>query len=126
MALVGINKNNENKYESFYIVMRGSEHDKVFDSGDPIKDWYQCTKHFIENFEQTEEMDLKMSNDAASFIAQSEEYDTINLLYNDENIDITYHDAKEGVNLTINKIGWLFLIKKNERPSFEEIKKELN
>jgi hypothetical protein len=71
-------------------------------------------------------MDLKMSNDAASFIAQSEEYDTINLLYNNENIDITYHDAKEGVNSIINKIGWLFLIKKNERPSFEEIKKELN
>jgi hypothetical protein len=126
MALVGINFDQENKYESFYIVMRDFEHDKIFNSGDPIKDWYHCTKYFTDNFEQTDELDLKMTNEVVNFIVQYNEYDTITLLYNGESIDVSYHESREGINSIINKNGWLLLIKKNERPSIENIKKELN
>ena len=124
MALVGINTVEDNKYESFYIVMSGLNHDKVFDSGDPIKDWYNCTKHFIQYFEETEDLKLEMTNDVISFLLQNHDYDIMNLTYDSKEINISYNTPKEGAH--IGKIGWLFLIKKNERPTFEELKKQIN
>ena len=123
MAVVFINYD-EPKSET-YKVVGISMNDKgkdgrteiEFKSGDFVKDWYDCTKHIIENVVDTEP--VLHSSSVDHFIMDGAKFDSLWLVnVEKEKWDlIKYKDIPDG------KQGIEFFVEKGTKPSWSELRK---
>ena len=124
MAVIGINYcdgnyYNENdelierpvKYKSVYLHLRKEE--KVFNSGNFLKDWYYAKKTFLEYAD--EEEFLTQSSSVDHFIMDGAPYDSAYFIVNDEH--------PEGIlEYKYNENGWEMFVPKGTTPTWIELK----
>lgn len=109
------------KYESVYIHYQGGE--KIFDSGNFIKDWFDANKFF-----QLELMDkepyLSGSSSCDHFIMDGANFDSAYLHIVDEKPVLKYLDNNVDFlqQSEIYKNGWEFFVPEGTKPTWEELK----
>jgi hypothetical protein len=137
MAVIGINYEGANhdyddngerietpgglKYNSVYVHYQGGE--KVFDSGNFIKDWFDA-KGFYARGLMDKEPYLSGSSTCDHFIMDGAEFDSAYLHIVDGNPILKYVDRSEDL-FTQRQVwdgGWEFFVKEGTQPTWEELK----
>jgi len=113
MAVIGINYDDGNKkklgYESVSLSLMLNDEDILFNTGDFVKDWYDCIKYVIIN-----EIDepIMHSSSVDHFIMDGAPYDSAHL--NTESTPILEYNKKiKGIE---------FFVKEGTKPTWEELK----
>ena len=142
MAVIGINYtgcnheyNDENerieitnpekrlKYESVYIHCNDKKHDRVFDSGNFVKDWFDVKKYYMEELLDVEPY-LSGSSSCNDFFMDGASYDSAYLhIESDETPLLKYLDRSDP-KWYLSRVcdGWEFFVEEGTTPTWEELK----
>ncbi len=116
MSVIAINYDERNKrdlgYESVRI-LSGKEVN-FFNTGNFVKDWYDCIKYYITVLSETD-LHLSHSSSVDHFIMDGAPYDSAYLITDNDKWELSY-DAKD-----CDK-GIEFFVPKNTRPTWNELK----
>lgn len=111
------------KYESVYIHYQGGE--KVFDSGNFIKDWYNA-KHFFITELMDKEPYLSGSSTCDHFHMDGANFDSAYLHMVDEKPVLKYLDRSDKDwwmnQRDIYENGWEFFVEPGTQPTWEQLK----
>ena len=116
MAVIGINyiEGKPETYESVYIHL--NEGEKIFNSGDFIKDWFQCNNVLVQLSWSGKEISFSNSSTVDHFIMDGAKFDSAYLKIDS---DLWYLDYKYDA----NSPGFEFFVKRGTKPTWEELKK---
>ncbi len=128
MAAIGINYKefgNPLNYKSVYIHANSKSENKIFDSGDFVKDWFNAIKYYIQNQETL--VHLSGSSSCDHFIMDGAPYDSAYLHFDDEgNPDLKYIDEgdKDYIHTQreVYENGIELFVSKGAKPTWEELK----
>jgi hypothetical protein len=113
------------KYESVYIHYEGGE--KVFDSGDFIKDWFDA-KGFYARGLMDKEPYLSCSSTCNHFHMDGADFDSAYLHIVDDEPVLKYIDMSDPNYLftqrDVYEEGWEFFVKVGTQPTWEELKEQ--
>ena len=113
------------KYESVYIHYQGGE--KVFDSGNFIKDWFDA-KLFYARGLMDKEPYLSSSSTCDHFFMDSADFDSAYLHIVDDEPVLKYIDMSDPNYLftqrNVYEEGWEFFVKVGTQPNWEELKEQ--
>jgi len=118
MAIISINYNESGfepdlGYKSVAFKPRQGE-EKLFDSGDFIKDWYNCTKYIITEWDNVDEEPLMHSSSVDHFIMDGAKFDNAKLIFKGDEPMLSYVNYLEGIE---------FFVPENTQPTWEELSK---
>jgi hypothetical protein len=137
MAVIGINYEGANhdyddnderietpgglKYKSVYIHYRGGE--KIFDSGNFIKDWFDAKKFYSQELID-KEPHLSGSSTCDHFLMDGAEFDSAYLHMDDNKPVLKYVDRSDDlfIQRQVWDGGWEFFVKEGTQPTWEELK----
>jgi len=110
-------------YESVYLHYKGGE--KVFNSGNFVKDWYDAKEFFARNLMETEH--LVGSSTVGHFIMDGAKFDSAYLHTVDDVPELKYivwSDEIEKMieNSKIYEDGWEFFVDEGTTPTWDELK----
>jgi len=120
MAVVGINYSEGKKknldYKSVRISYNFNKNEKIFDSGDFVRDWYDCNKFII--FEMSDSEPIANSSSVNHFIMDGAPFISAYLKPKDKNnidwfLDYEYDFQYQGIEFFVNK---------GTKPTWEELK----
>jgi len=118
MAVVSIEYNDGNKkdlgYRSVDISYNGSKTKKSFNSGDFVKDWYDCTKLVVTKIHGKEYISNSSSVD--HFIMDGAKFDSAYLKEVKGKAELVYDDNADGQ-------GIEFFVVEGTKPTWEELQK---
>jgi hypothetical protein len=118
MAVVSIEYNDGNKkdlgYRSVDISYNGSKNKKSFNSGDFVKDWYDCTKLVVTKIHGKEYISNSSSVD--HFIMDGAKFDSAYLKSVKSKAELVYDDNADGQ-------GIEFFVVEGTKPTWEELQK---
>lgn len=121
MAYLNFDKKDDNSYDRLYIILKDSSEEKIFSSGDILKDWYCATKYFMDNFQKIEDYNLAISNDLEEYISNSE-FDIMNISLNEEGKpEVTYNNVYDGFKKYTAENGWFYPVKKDDKPTIKDL-----
>lgn len=119
MAIIRINSNEDKEnliYESVRIGY-GENEEKVFSSGNFVKDWYDMRKFMIQQLSETEPF-FSQSSSVDHFIMDGAPYESAYLKFDEnENPYLSYV-----YNLYDNDDGIEFFVPEGTKPTWEELK----
>jgi hypothetical protein len=125
MAVIKINYNEGEEplnYESVELSWEGQ--DKIFNSGNFIKDWYYMRKFIFNNTE--EEPIIGYSSSIDHFISDGAPYDSAYLHFVDGKPILKYFDRSDPnwcfTQRDIDENGIEFFVPENTQPTWEELK----
>lgn len=126
MAVVKINydEGNTNTYKSVSISFIFSEKEKVFSTGNFIKDWYDLNKYIIQS-----DIEEPVSNSSSVdyFIMDCAKFDSAYLHFIEGKPVLKYIDrTKEEWYLSEDSNGIEFFVAEGTQPTWEELKKLLD
>jgi hypothetical protein len=137
MAVIGINYEGANhdyddnderietpgglKYKSVYIHYRGGE--KIFDSGNFIKDWFDAKKFYSQELID-KEPHLSGSSTCDHFLMDGAEFNSAYLHMDDDKPVLKYVDRSNDlfIQRQVWDGGWEFFVKEGTQPTWEELK----
>jgi hypothetical protein len=112
MATRGINYEYNEKSPAYESVRLHTDDElKVFDSGDFVKDWYDCTKHIIMDIGDSEY--VCNSSDVDHFIMDGAPYDSAWLVTSDGTSELSY---------TYQEGCLEFFVKEGTQPTWLELR----
>jgi hypothetical protein len=128
MAVIGINYDEGNEkdlgYKSVYLHY-GKDKSKVFDSGNFIKDWWNCRKFMIQDLGDTEQH-WSHSSTVDHFIMDGAPYDSAYLHMVDDKAVLKYVDRTDPQYLITQQHiydgGIEFFVPEGTQPTWEELK----
>ncbi len=113
MAIISINYNDGNRkklgYNSISLSLMSQTNEIIFNTGNFIKDWYDCIKHIIIN--QIDEP-VCHSSSVDHFIMDGAPYDSA-YLKTDSVPSLSYEPMSNGLE---------FFVEKDTKPTWEELK----
>lgn len=123
MAVIGVNYEDGSKkkdlgYESVYIYTNDFE--KVFGTGNFIKDWYEANKFAIMDESMIDEFHTSFSSTVDHFQMDGNEFSSAYLKFT--NFDEPYLEYYENVKFDPNDLGQEFFVKKGTHPTWQELK----
>ncbi len=132
MAVIGINYDGGNRYdendelveapvnyESVYLHYDGGE--KIFNSGNFVKDWYDAKKFYLNELSETEY--LSGSSTCDHFIMDGAKFDSAYLHVIDEVPVLKYLDREDPKwYLSKDADGWEFFVEEGTKPTWEELR----
>ncbi len=111
------------KYKSVYVHYEGGE--KVFDSGNFIKDWFDAKGFYARGLMDKEH--LYNSSTCNHFIMDGAPYDSAYLHIVDDKPVLMYLDRKDPnwfmTQRDVYEKGWEFFVEPGTQPTWEELKK---
>jgi hypothetical protein len=109
------------KYKSVYIHYRGGE--KIFDSGNFIKDWFDAKKFYSQELID-KEPHLSGSSTCDHFLMDGAEFDSAYLHMDDDKPVLKYVDRSNDlfIQRQVWDGGWEFFVKEGTQPTWEELK----
>lgn len=119
MSVTGINYEEGSKkkdlgYESVRVAYDNVEKEKVFDSGDFVKDWYNCNKWIAENLIDKEHY-FANSSTVDHFIMDGAKFDSAYVKVIDDVAVLEYEYDYENP-------GQEFFVKKGTTPTWKELR----
>lgn len=116
MAIININYDEENKqdlgYKSVEIFSNNSLSIEIFNSGNFIKDWYNCMK-FCLMIMSNEEHPIAFSSSVDNFIMDGAPYDSAFLYFINTKASLSYDNNIKGIEV---------FVPKGTQPIWEELK----
>jgi hypothetical protein len=111
MAVIGVryDEPNVDKYECVRINYNGLEDEKIFNSGDFVKDWYDCIKFMVHEVNDGEPVMYSSSVD--NFMMDGAKFDSARLVEVDGKFDLAY-EYSEAIE---------FFVKEGTKPSWDEL-----
>lgn len=130
MAVIGINYDEGNKknlgYKSVDISYSSLKKKKVFNSGDFVKDWYDCLKFIITNNILNEEP-ITYSSSVDHFIVDGAPFESAYLHIKNKVTELKYVDHTDKnyiyTQTDIYEEGIELFVKKGTKPTWEELRK---
>ena len=118
MAVISIDYNDGNKkdlgYRSIDVSYNNLKSKKVFNSGNFVKDWYDCIKFCITKIQNTEP---KMHSSSVNhFFMDGAKYDSAYLVVTKEKTSLSYDSEMHGENIEL-------FVEENTTPTWEELRK---
>lgn len=118
MAVISIDYNDGNKkdlgYKSIDVSYNNLKSKKVFNSGNFVKDWYDCIKFCITKIQNTEP--IMHSSSVNHFFMDGANYDSAYLVVTKENVSLSYDSSKHGENIEL-------FVEENTTPTWDELRK---
>lgn len=118
MAVISIDYNDGNKkdlgYKSVDLSYNNLKSKKVFNSGNFVKDWYDCIKFCITKIQNTEP--IMHSSSVNHFFMDGANYDSAYLVVTKENVSLSYDSSKHGENIEL-------FVEENTTPTWDELRK---
>lgn len=118
MAVINIEYNDGNKkdlgYKYVELDYNGLKSKKVFNSGNFVKDWYDCLKFVITKLQSKES--VGHSSSVNHFFMDGAKYDSAYLVMNGDKASLSYDAKKHGENIE-------FFVQEGTTPTWEELKK---
>ncbi len=118
MAVVNIDYNDGNKkdlgYRSIDVSYNNLKSKKVFDSGNFVKDWYDCIKFCITKIQNIEP--IMHSSSVNHFFMDGAKYDSAYLVVTKEKTSLSYDSEMHGENIEL-------FVEENTTPTWEELRK---
>ena len=124
MAVVGINYSEGSKkknlgYKSVYVFYgNGKREEKIFDSGDFVKDWYDYRKFLIQELSEKEHAFCNSST-VDHFIMDGAPYDSAYLIIKNKKGELYYGNE-------FYEKGIEFFVNKGTKPTWQELKDKYN
>lgn len=118
MAVIGVNytefsKKKDMGYQSVDISYNNLKKEKIFDSGDFVKDWYNCNKFIITKLFD-KEPHIMMSSSFDNFFMDGAKFDSAYLITNgDEAPELSYERDDDKIE---------FFVKKGTKPTWLELR----
>ena len=128
MAVVSITYNDGDKknlgYKSVDLSYNGLKKKKSFNSGDFVKDWYDCCKFIIVNIKDTER--VSHSSSVNHFIMDGAKFESAYLHADKDQVELKYIDESDPHYLytqrDIYEKGIEFFVKEGTKPTWEELR----
>ncbi len=128
MAVIGVNYEEGNKanlnYKSVYIHATSKKQNKLFDSGDFVKDWFNALKYFHQNQEKLGH--LSGSSTCDHFIMDGASFSSAYLHIVNGKPVLKYIDYKDKnyihTQREIYEDGYEYFVAKDTQPTWEELK----
>lgn len=117
MAVIGINYKEfePSAYESVRIRYgNGLDKEEVFDSGDFIKDWYNCNRFIFENNLDETETHFSNSSSVDNFIIDGAPYESLYLYEENGTLKLLPFES--------HRPGVEYFVKSGETPTWEQLK----
>lgn len=118
MAVISIDYNDGNKkdlgYKSVDLSYNNLKSKKVFNSGNFVKDWYDCIKFCITKIQNTEP--IMHSSSVNHFFMDGANYDSAYLVVTKESVSLSYDSSKHGENIEL-------FVEENTTPTWDELRK---
>lgn len=118
MAVISIDYNDGNKknlgYKSVDVSYNNLKSVKKFDSGNFVKDWYDCTKFCITKIGNKEP--IIHSSSVNHFIMDGAKYDSAYLVVTEKSTSLSYDSKLHGENIEL-------FVEENTTPTWEELRK---
>lgn len=110
------------KYKSVYIHYGIKKLDRIFKSGNFVKDWFDAKKYYIDELQEGEEP-FSQSSTCEHFFSDGAEFDSA-YLHMDDNQPVLRYIDRTDPNWFFSDIvdGWEFFVEKGTTPTWEELK----
>ena len=123
MAVIGINYEDGSKkkdlgYESVYVYT--NEFEKIFGTGNFIKDWFEANKFVSMDESMIAEMHVAFSSTVDHFQMDGDEFKSAYLKFTKD--DEPYLEYYESGKFDLSDLGQEFFVKKGETPTWQELK----
>jgi hypothetical protein len=117
MAVVNIDYNDGNKkdlgYKYVELDYNNLKTKKIFDTGNFVKDWYDCIKFCITKIQNKEH--VGHSSSVNHFFMDGAKYDSAYLVMNGDNGKLSYDEKQHGDEIE-------FFVEEGTTPTWEELK----
>lgn len=118
MAVISIDYNDGNKkdlgYKGIDVSYNNLKSKKKFDSGNFVKDWYDCIKFCITKIQNSEP--IIHSSSVNHFFMDGAKYDSAYLVVTKEKTSLSYDSENHGENIEL-------FVEENTTPTWEELRK---
>lgn len=130
MATIGINYNESGKENDLgykgVCLHYGKFEEKVFDSGDFVKDWFECKKFIANSKILEEEVFVLQSSSVDHFFMDGAKFDFAYLHFENDEPVLKYIDKSDPrwfINQqNVFENGWEYFVDENTKPTWDELR----